>query len=883
MTARFYRRIVQHFCFFIARNWRHLWSTRQVLGLGHCPSISLRLILLCFLMITVLSAAAQLKQTRRVLIINDLGIVSSPGFAEIDQGIFSSLQKSRYRIELYDESLQLTFFPDEDSQRAFHDSLIRKYSGRKPDVIIVAGPESFKLIAESHERFIQETPIIFCELLGDIPDQSNSGLHVTGVMSRLQPEQTLKAALHLLPGTKHVVVVGGTGKFDEVWEHVAKQAFQNYESKLEFTYLTNLTMPVLLERLRHLPSNTIVYHTSIAQDAAGERFIGSAQSVPLVADAANAPVFVMDDVDLRAATVGGALVDWPDAGRIAGDMAVRVLNGQRPEDIPIEISKNAYMFDWGALKRWHLKESELPPGSIVLHRQPNFWDEYKTYIIAAILALLAQAAAIVALLWQRAWRKKTQTELRKSEEKFSKAFQRSPLAFTLASLVDYRFIEVNDTFHRYTGWKRDEVVGRTPLDIGFWVDTSQRSSFLAQIRTQGNVRRMEILFYTKDRQLRTGLVSSELIELNGEPCALSLITDITEAKRAELAHRESEERFRLVANAAPVMIWMSGPDKLCNYFNQPWLEFTGRSFEQELGNGWAEGVHRDDLNHCWETYTESIEKRKCFEMQYRLRRHDGEYRWVLYLGVPRFNSDGSFAGYIGTCVDTTERKLAQEALADVGRRLIEAQEEERAWIARELHDDVNQRIALVSVELERWEQHLYDSEADGREHIRSVRDRLLDLGKDVQSLSHHLHSSKLEVLGLVAAARSFCKEFAEQHKVEIDFKHKDVPSNLPKEISLCLYRVLQEALQNALKHSGVRYFAVDLRGRPGEIQMDVSDMGVGFVQHGRNNHKGLGLISMRERLQMVKGELSIKSGPGSGTTIEAIVPFSSNNHASTAV
>lgn len=873
MADRFYRRIVQHFCFFIARNGRQTWSTRQVFG--RCPSVSLRVILLSFLMISVLSAA-QLKQTRRVLIINDLGIVSSPGFAEIDQAILNSLQRSPYQIELYDESLQLTFFPDKDSQRAFYDSLIRKYSGRRPDLIIAAGSASFKLVAESHEPFIRETPIIFCELLGEIPDQSNSGLHVTGVMSRLQPEQTLEAALHLLPGTKHVAIVGGTGKFDEVWERVAKQAFQNYESKLEFTYLTNLTMPVLLERLRHLPSNTIVYHTSIAQDAAGERFIGSAQSVPLVADAANAPVFVMDDVDLRAGTVGGSLVDWTDAGRIAGDMAVRVLNGERPEDIPIEISKNAYMFDWRALKRWHLRESDLPPGSVVLNRQPSFWEVYRGYVIAALIVLLAEAVAIFALLWQRVQRRKAETELRKSEEKFSKAFQRSPLAFTLASLVDYRFIEVNDTFQRYTGWQRDEVVGRTPLEINLWVDTDQRSTFLAQLRAEGSVRRMELLFCAKDGHFWTGLVSSELIELNGEPCALSLIADITEAKRAELARRESEDRFRLVANAAPVMIWISGPDKLCNYFNQRWLEFTGRSFEQERGNGWVEGVHRDDVNTCLTTYTDSFDRRAPFEMQYRLRRDDGEYRWVLDLGVPRFNSDGSFAGYIGTCVDITERKLAQEALSDIGRKLIEAQEEERAWIARELHDDINQRIAVMAVELEQWEQHLYDSEANrGREHIRRVRERLFDLGKDVQLLSHRLHSSKLELLGLVVAASSFCREFSKQHKVEVDFSHRDVPRNLPKETSLCLYRVLQEALQNALKHSGGRHFTVEMHGRSGEIQMDVSDLGVGFVQHDAVNCDGLGLISMRERLQMVKGKLSIRSEPGRGTTIQALVPLSS--------
>ena len=118
--------------------------------------------------------------------------------------------------------------------------------------------------------------------------------------------------------------------------------------------------------------------------------------------------------------------------------------------------------------------------------------------------------------------------------------------------------------------------------------------------------------------------------------------------KVERAMRESEERFRLIASAAPVMIWMSGVDKLCIYFNQPWLEFIGRSLEAEMGNGWAEGVHPEDLGQCLETYTRAFDRREPFRMEYRLRRHDGDYRWILDHGVPRFSPDGSFAGHIGS-------------------------------------------------------------------------------------------------------------------------------------------------------------------------------------------------------------------------------------------
>ncbi len=150
---------------------------------------------------------------------------------------------------------------------------------------------------------------------------------------------------------------------------------------------------------------------------------------------------------------------------------------------------------------------------------------------------------------------------------------------------------------------------------------------------------------------------------------LFLATVIEERRTGETVLRESESRFRIVADAAPVLIWMSGVDKLCTFFNKPWLEFTGRSVAQELGNGWAEGVHADDLQRCLETYTEAFDARKPFGMQYRLRRRDGEYRWVSDDGVPRYDTLGQFAGYIGSCVDITELRKKEEALREFEERV----------------------------------------------------------------------------------------------------------------------------------------------------------------------------------------------------------------------
>jgi signal transduction histidine kinase len=193
--------------------------------------------------------------------------------------------------------------------------------------------------------------------------------------------------------------------------------------------------------------------------------------------------------------------------------------------------------------------------------------------------------------------------------------------------------------------------------------------------------------------------------------------------------------------------------------------------------------------------------------------------------------------------------------------------------ARELHDDINQKIALLSMDLEQWAQHPPSSGVEVSNHIGSVLQDLADLGTDIQALSHRLHSSKLDYLGLAAAAGGFCRELSEQKQVEIDFGHEGIPGSLPKEVSLCLFRVLQEALQNAVKHSGARQFRVELHGTSGEIRLTVIDQGVGFDQQEATNRHGLGLVSMQERTHMVGGEFSIQSEPSRGTTISVCVPL----------
>jgi PAS domain S-box-containing protein len=356
---------------------------------------------------------------------------------------------------------------------------------------------------------------------------------------------------------------------------------------------------------------------------------------------------------------------------------------------------------------------------------------------------------------------------------------------------------------------------------------------------------------------------------------IGMVADVTARKQAEGALRESDERFRLVANHAPVLIWMSGTDKLCTFFNKGWLDFTGRSMEQELGEGWASGVHPDDLQRCLRTYSTAFDARVDFELEYRLRRFDGEYRWIVDYGVPRFESDGAFCGYIGSCVDITDRKLSEASLQELSGRLIHAQEEERTRIARELHDDLSQRMALLQIGLEQLAQEKGGLSSQNRQQLRNITKVSAEVSSSIHDLSHQLHPYKLDTLGLAASLGGFSSQFSREHNLQIQFVHHDIPRQIPKDVTLCLFRIAQEALRNVMKHSGASKARVELSGHDHEIDLCISDSGVGFDPEAVKGG-GLGLISMRERLRVVRGHLVVESEPSRGTRIRVRVPLPTN-------
>jgi PAS domain S-box-containing protein len=331
--------------------------------------------------------------------------------------------------------------------------------------------------------------------------------------------------------------------------------------------------------------------------------------------------------------------------------------------------------------------------------------------------------------------------------------------------------------------------------------------------------------------------------------------------------------FHDVFNATPIGIAVENLDGQPLFVNPAFCSMLGFSEEELCNKHCVDFSPPEDAERDWALFQQlragSIDH---YQLEKRYFRRDGSLMWGR-LSISLLKQAPSLI--VAMVDDITEKKTAERSLSDMSRKLIQAHEEERTLIARELHDDINQKVALLAVNLESFKRDSALGEKASRQ-IEKIYERVADLGNDIQALSHRLHSSKLEYLGLVAAAASFCKEFSTGQNAETAFHSEDIPKQIPAEAALCLFRVLQEALQNAAKHSGVKRFEVSLKGSLNEIDLIVRDSGAGFDAERAINGHGLGLTSMQERLKLVGGQLSIESKPVGGTTIRARVPLGPN-------
>lgn len=672
-------------------------------------------------------------------------------FSFSDRGVYSGLLdlKSRIQaavpwpIDFYVEYLEGRQFDDKDYEKNLTDDLRRNYRGRKLDLVLVENDPALDYVMRHRDELFPGVPIVFYDVDHYRMEGQELWPGITGVTTPVDVKATIDVALHLHPTTRTVAVVIGNSPYERYWLNLIHTELALHQDRVREVDLVELPASQMFEQIAALPPETIVLFQLASQESP-QPAIGSEEISAWIGQRLPSYSTVPWGC-INHGCIGGDDYDGYRQIAFVSKLANRVLSGERPENIPVEHdTAHHFCADWHQLQKWNIPESALPVGSEIAYREPNLWQRYRGYVVAALSVMFAQALLIAGLLWQRARKRK-----------------------------------------------------------------------------------------------------------------------------AEAVLRESEERFRLLADATPAMIWMCDAEGKITYVNSRVLAFSGPDPTAGYDAKWMGGIHPDDLSDMSKTIATALKTREPFSYEYRLRRSDGAYRWMLDVASPRVNGDGSFAGFVGSAIDTTDQKLAQQALERVSGQLIEAQEKERRRIARELHDNICQRLGLLALEIDQANRNSNGA----RKNLEDIRNRCADIANEVQSMSHQLHSSKLDYLGMVAALKGFCEEFSKQHHVEVEFTERGVPENLPRDISLSLFRVTQEALHNAVKYSGTGRFAVEVTGSGGEVQLVVSDWGEGFDVEEAKQNRGLGLVSMQERVNLAGGRFSIESKLGEGTTIKAIVPL----------
>jgi len=784
------------------------------------------------------------------------------------------------------EYLDLGRFVGPAYDKLVSDFLRTKYSGQSVDVNVAVGPLVLPFLNRHRDDLFPGIPVVFPGVPREAVEAQTLPPNFVGVPVAVESVPTVRLALTLQPDAREIVVVSGTSEYDRAWETAWRRDHPHLCTSVPIRYVTGLVLDNVLRQFSHLPANTIVYCAPFFRDGAGKTYV-PARAAQRMADASSAAVYGSYSMYLGVGIVGGYVFEIEDVGRQAVGLVREILDGGKiaPQDLPGMVPSH-YAVDWRPLQRWRLSEGRLPAGTVVLYRELGPWQLYRGYVIGGIALILAEMLLILGLLWERAKRREVETNLAISNERFRLAVESGKSVgwdwnlktgqdswfgdlSTMFGIPSHLFIGRMEDFYHYVHPEDRQSVGEAVAEA-----KQSRKNYVSEfrvIRTDGTVRWVTAIgkFYYGSK---------------GDPeRMLGIATDITERKRAEAAVRESEDKLRLLLESTAESIYGLDLEGRCKFCNPACLRTLGyERSDQLLGKNMHSLIHhtREDgtmlLEQECRTFRAFRNGEEVHVDDEVLWRADGTSFPAEYWAHPERRGQ-EIVGAVVTFIDITQRKLNEASLRDVNRRLIDAQERERTRIARELHDDIGQRLALLTNELEQLQQDFSESPKEIRKRVGDLQKQTFELTSDIQSLSHKLHSSKLQYLGLAAAIKSFCKEFGEQQKLEINFKSEDLPFPLPPDISLCLFRVLQESLHNAAKHSGVRRFEVRLWETDDEVRLSVSDRGAGFDLEVAKQSQGLGLISMEERLKLLKGTLSIESSSKSGTTIRACVPLISKS------
>src|SRR5262245_35776486 len=795
---------------------------------------------------------------------NDPGLPFAQGISAAFRAALNA--GSAERIAVYSENLDLVRSSGPRYEEILKTYLREKYRDRPIGVIATVGPAALTFMLRARPELWPDVPAIFASVDPETAAQAQIPVGVTGLVRRQTVRDSVSVARALMPNLKRIALVGDRLERQNFRRHFEEE-IPLLAAEVEIIDLTGLPMVELRKRVATLPEDTVIYFTTLTFDGDRPAFI-SRDALVSIAEVANRPIVVDLEPNVGHGGVGGLVADPDRIGSEAARLVLRILNGESAADIPVLAGNFVRpVFDWRELRRWNVSEHRLPAGSDVLFRQPGLWEQYKWYILAAAALVGIEAAFIVALLANR-------RRLQASEERISLAADAADL-YCWDWEIPSDQVWTTGTGRNALDWRPsrpltfEQVMERVHPDDR----ESMRQALQRSVEGRGD--------YEVDYRLVAPGVDTRWLaargrcefDRDGKPLRMRGVTiDITKRRQAEEALLASEQRVSLAADAANLRCWVH--DLVTD---QMWATQTGQNmlgwwpsrpltFEQFM-----ERVHPDDCQSVRRAVQRSREDRSDYEAEYRLVVPGVGTRWVAARGRCEFDCDGKPLRMRGVTIDITKRRQAEEAARELSGRLINAQEEERSRLARELHDDVTQRLALLAIDAGRGEQIL--SRAAGGTAMRAMREGLIRLSEDVHALAYRLHPSILEDLGLIAALKTECERFGRAASIPVDLKAQEVPQPLPDAVALCLYRIAQEALRNVGRHARASAVQVSLRGLDGGVQLAVRDNGAGFDPAQQRDRPSLGHASMRQRIYQLNGELELESAPGHGTTVLAWVPL----------
>jgi PAS domain S-box-containing protein len=810
--------------------------------------------------------AAQAPQdTHTVLLLQRSADVGGSLRTRFDAAFADALRADRStNVELYEETIESERFPGAAQAQVFTSYLTRKYAGRKIDVIVATGfgPLSF---ARQHRGLFGNPPIVASV---SAPGQLDSNDNVIGLQGGFWVGQTISLAKQLLPDTRAVYVIDATPANDGDIELAVRHQWRERHSDLTLVYLRDLVLDDLVARLEAIPPHSIVVLIRQAIRTPSQN-LERAEGLTRVLRASPVPVFSLREDSLGRGVVGGPIWRFETDARRVATMARRIATGTSPRDIPIGRNTYQTMLDWQQLQRWGISESRIPAGSLVLFRPKSFLDQYGEYVAGGVAVFTAQLMLIVGLLAQRARRRRAEDNARTHAERYQSVVD-AQSDMICRFLPDTTLTFVNDPFCRFWNKSREEMLGHPFIEM---IPEPARPAVRDRIQglRQGSNSEDHPVCLPDGTEGWHRWIHSAIVDQQGQVVEYQGVgRDITDQRRAENALRAAEQRNSAILRAIPDLMFVLRRDgTYVDYHARdpsviyvPPEQFLGRTVRDIFSPDLAETV-MEAIERCCVTAEPVV-----FEFELNV----GYLRYNEARLVPLANDQ-----VLSIVRDVTEARRARELNRALAGRLIVSQEEERQRIARELHDDLSQKIAVLNIDVDRLSHQMKTSEH--RTWLRRISAQVAEVAEHLHDLSYELHPARLQTLGLLESLQVMCSEFSHQRNIHVTFTAADseLPLVIDPSLSLCVYRLTQEALHNVARHSHATEASVQLSYEGGDICLQIADSGVGF-ELDSSRHTGLGVVSMRERVGVLNGKLVIDTAPGRGTRIVARIPLPLSPH-----